>query len=79
MVLISASLHEFVSEAFPGRWISCGSATPPSLPWPLRSPNLTKSVNSLWRTIKNRVSVHRYKTNAQLQAAITDAFASLTP
>lgn len=69
----SRIVKQYLDEQFEGRWIGRGGP----VPWPARSPDLTKPDFFLWGYVHNRVYAAEVTTRENMKERIREAFRSI--
>ena len=73
-------MTELVNEVSRGKWIVRGSLhLPPVLAWPPRSPDLSSYKIVLWGNIHTECYFSRYRSDEEINEAVTNASASINP
>lgn len=67
--------RDVLNRLFPGRWIGIGGF----VEFPPRSPDLTVLDFFIWGYVKSRIFFRSPQTPEQMELAITEAFAEITP
>jgi len=67
-------MTDVLNERFPDAWIGRGG----TIPWPLRSPDLSPLDFFLWEYIKNIVYAEKIRNIQHLQENITSAIETVT-
>ena len=70
----TALIHEHLNNTFPDRWIGRGGL----IPWPPRSPDLTKIDFFLWSYVKDQVYKVSPTTKEDMKQRIREAFRSIS-